>query len=147
MKKNYIVSLLFMVFAGSTFLLAGSSTQNNKDFLQEINATVLYEEDFTGNSLPQGWINTDETGSGHVWLFENDYARATSDFGGSGDVHVHTRLISSAFDFSELEIVKLAMEHRYLSWMAQRGRLKISTDNENWSLIKEYSSTTGPALA
>lgn len=147
MKRNYIISFLALFIALGTLLLSGSNPQNSKDFLQDINATVLYEQDFTGNSLPQGWINTDVTASGHVWLFENEYARATSDFEGSGDVHVHSRLISSAFDFSALEIVKLAMEHRYLSWMAQRGRLKISTDNENWSIIKEYSSTTGPALA
>ncbi|MFN3554561.1 MAG: carboxypeptidase regulatory-like domain-containing protein [Bacteroidales bacterium] len=137
-----LLSWTAIVTAGEQNIQSGYE-RNNSPFA---NGVVLFEEDFAGNALPSGWSNIDVTQTGYMWAFDNQIARANSNFTGSGNVHVHTRMISSGFDFSAQEVVLLAMHHRYVSWMTQRGRLKISTDQKNWILVKEYSATTGPAM-
>lgn len=144
-KKILFLLLVFLVFAtaGKTMDTGLERMIPSKSF----DAVMVYEEDFSDNTLPDGWQNDDLSGSGHVWEFEDEKATANSNFSGSGDVHVHTALTSDAIDCSGLTVVKLGMKHRYLSWFEQNGKLEISADGQTWTLLQEYTSTTGDALA
>ena len=139
----FLSVLFFILFHGET----RESGLEQMFPVTSFDAIIVFEEGFSDNALPGGWQNEDLSGSGHLWGFENEKAKANSDFSGSGDVHVHTALTSVGIDCSDLTVVKLGMKHRYVNWFEQNGKLEISTNDQTWTLVKEYNATTGSALA
>ena len=120
-----------------------------------------YQQEFSDGMLPACWENTDNEGSGGVWLFDNPgdvsfnsttasngFAILDSDYYGSGS-NQNADLITPTFDFSAYDTVTLYFEHFYEDYSSETATFSYSVDGgTTWTEIQMWSGSTSdnPAI-
>ena len=112
--------------------------------------TVLLDEDFSSSSLPSGWSNNDNAGTGDVWEFNDpgnrnisagnfsgNYAILDSDAYGSSS-NQNTSLITPSFDASPYETVTLNFDHQYREYNGPESCRVQVYNGSSWSTIVTY---------
>ena len=166
-KISMILTLIILSFA-MNFYAQGSNSANRDGMVKKANGglkvvsqkssnlskNALLTEDFSGNVLPTGWQNINNTGSPVVWEFDNPggkvlnsttgsngFAICDSDFYGSTDVE-DADLITSVIDCSAALGVSLSFEHFFDQGYGAVAKLYISNDNGlTWSLIETWDDS------
>jgi len=115
-------------------------------------------EDFSEETLPSCWINSDKQGNGQVWRFDNPGSRVIntatasngfaildSDFYGPGEGQ-DADLISPSFNFHDYTSVILSFQHYYNHSTGTSATFSCSIDGGNtWITIQSWTASTSNA--
>lgn len=94
-----------------------------------------YFKDFEENVLPEGWNNIVLGDTAGYWKFLSGQAQIQSGWGN----RTHTRLVTPAFDCSELEAVALGLNHYYMDiYGVGFAEIQISTDGVTWVTVAHF---------
>ena len=115
--------------------------------------TTLLSETFSGGSLPSGWSNVDNAGTGDKWKFNDpgnrnitagnfsgNYAIVDSDYFGSSS-NQDAVLTTSSFDASSYETITLSYDYQYRDYSLPETCLVEVYNGSTWTAVASY--TTG----
>ncbi|MCB9068050.1 MAG: choice-of-anchor J domain-containing protein [Calditrichae bacterium] len=119
-------------------------------------SSAIFDEMFSGGSLPAGWSIVDHAGIGEVWQFNNPgereiltgsaangFAIFDSDFYNFDTPPEDCDLISPAIDCSGAANVILSFEHLFQSGFGGKGELSVSSDDgATWSSLAVWQDET-----
>ncbi len=144
MKRRFMITVVIVLF-----VITLNAQSNVKSF--------ILSEDFSGQTLPDGWKNIDNTDNeAGVWLFNNPgqkeihtktagngFAIFDSDYLGNDDKAEDADLITPVIDCSSKEHVTLIFEHYFKDGYGGACKLYVSSDGgTNWTLVKSWDSST-----
>lgn len=94
-----------------------------------------YYEDFEENVLPEGWNNIILGHPDGYWRFQGQMAQIQSGWG----LRTHTRLVTPAFDCSNLVAVAIGLNHYYMDiYGVGFAEIQISYDGDNWITVEHF---------
>lgn len=94
-----------------------------------------YFEDFEADTLPEGWNNIILGDMDGYWRFLSEQAQIQSPWG----ERTHSRLVTPAFDCSELEAVAFGLNHYYMDiYGVGFAEIQVSYDGDNWISVEHF---------
>lgn len=118
------------------------------------NRNVIYSEDFSGQSLPDGWSNISNIGNDQVWMFDNpgnkpftapfdsDFAILDSDYYGQNNQQ-NASLITEPIDASSVNSLILAFDMHFRTFSESVALIEASNDGNNWTVVDSLTFSVG----
>ncbi len=146
---------VYAVYTGSP---SGTSSAVSVTATPMAPLTAPYSQDFSSGSLPTGWTNKDNQGSGEVWEFNNPGSRTfnstshsngfavlDSDHYGSGHSQ-NADLITPRFDFSSANSITVQFEHYFKYYSNSSATFSYSVNGgSSWTTVQSWNADTDNA--